>query len=126
MKFTAGYWAVRPGFSLLRGLHIVDVREEEGGLAALVSTKRIEGRGDTLNRPVLRVLLRAVAEGVIGVTVSHHRGGVDRPPAFTLTGDGVVPQIGERHLTAGSLTARFAADEWGLTFEEGGRVVTSS
>nr|NLD41738.1 alpha-xylosidase [Actinomycetales bacterium] len=42
------------------------------------------------------------------------------------TGDGVVPQIGERHLTAGSLTARFAADEWGLTFEEGGRVVTSS
>ncbi len=55
MKFTDGYWQVRPGMHPLYAVEVDDVRADEaaGTLTVYAPTAKIRGRGDTLNRPML-------------------------------------------------------------------------
>lgn len=126
MKFTDGYWLVRDGYKILRGLEVVDVVADADSLTAFVATARIRSRGDTLNHPLLTVRLTAQAEGVIRVKVAHHLGGIPRQPNFQLHADGQTARIEGRTLTSGSLSATFGEGDWLLTFREGERVLTSS
>ncbi|MEU6208245.1 alpha-xylosidase, partial [Micromonospora musae] len=88
MKFTDGYWQLRPGVTVLRPGAVESVEPEERGLTVFAPTGRITGRGDTLNRPLVTVRLFSPADGVIGVTVAHHLGGSPKLPRFELaTGD---------------------------------------
>lgn len=133
MKFTDGFWQLRPGVEALYGREAYDVWAEGRTLRVTVPTKVIERRGDTLNRPVLTVTLHAPLEGVIGVRVEHHAGGAE-PLGFELPGarDGVGEATVDAHegrLVSGRIeaTVRRGAP-WSLTFRdlETGRVLTSS
>ncbi len=133
MKFTDGYWMTRPGVSLLRPLDVAEVVAGDASLAVYAATAPLTRRGDTLNRPLVTVTLDSPAEGVIGVTVEHHRGGVDRGPRFALAAPSagdvqvVVPADGPATLTSGPLTASVATSgPWALDLAVDGRTVTSS
>jgi alpha-D-xyloside xylohydrolase len=133
MKFTDGYWMTRPGVSLLRPLDVAEVVAGESSLAVYAATAPLTKRGDTLNRPLVTVTLDSPAEGVVGVTVEHHRGGVDRGPHYALaapSSEGVrvaVPADGPATLTSGPLTATVATSgPWTLDLAVDGRTVTSS
>ena len=133
MKFTDGYWMTRPGVSLLRPLDVAEVVAGEASLAVYAATAPLTRRGDTLNRPLVTITLDSPAEGVIGVTVEHHRGGVDRGPRFALAAPSagdvqvVVPADGPATLTSGPLTASVATSgPWALDLAVDGRTVTSS
>ncbi|MBN9605223.1 MAG: alpha-xylosidase [Actinomycetales bacterium] len=131
MKFTDGFWALRPGVDALYAQEAYELRATEHALHVLAPTRVIASRGDTLNRPALTVSLDSPLPGVIGVTIEHHRGAASRG-GFELVGaeeghgearvddDGAV-------LTSGDLTARVARGApWSLTFASGDRVLTSS
>ncbi len=136
MKFTDGYWQLLPGVEIMRPRDLDDVVRDGDDLVAYAPTAAIDKRGDTLNLPLVTVRLSSPMPDVIGVTVSHHLGGVDRGPRFALAevpGDVRVelPETlgaGPATLRAGRLTARLATDgPWGLEFlDPSGRVLTSS
>lgn len=55
MKFTDGYWQLRPGVSVLRPGTVESVEMDERGFNVFAPAGQINGRGDTLNRPVVTV-----------------------------------------------------------------------
>src|SRR5690606_2461584 len=135
MKFSDGYWMLRPGVSAL-GPRDIDTVEQDGrDLLVYAPTSRIQERGDTLNRPLLTVRFSSPLPDVIGVRISHHVGAVDRGPHFPLTRTDHPVRIevpapsGELDAgyTAGRLRPRIATDgPWRVEFVADGRVLTSS
>lgn len=137
MKFTDGFWQLRPGVTALYGQEAYDIQQVDASIdgSALVVTAPtavIARRGDVLNRPTLTVTLSSPLEGVVRVRVSHHvgrawHGGFELPGAVeggagtvSLGADGAV-------LTTGGLTARVAPGApWSLSFEVDGTRVTRS
>ncbi|MCT7013812.1 hypothetical protein M1707_22805, partial [Salmonella enterica subsp. enterica serovar Saintpaul] len=62
MKFTDGFWQMRPGVAALYAQEAYEIDRREDGvdgeaLTVLAPTKVIERRGDVLNRPTLTVSL---------------------------------------------------------------------
>jgi alpha-D-xyloside xylohydrolase len=131
MKFTDGFWRVRPGVNALYGQEAYDIAADGDTVVVHAPTKVIERRGDVLNRPVLTVSLSSPLDGVVGVRIDHHQG-TPSDGGFELIG--AVEGAGEARLdgtdgvlTAGPLTARVThGSPWNLTFEADGRVLTSS
>ncbi|OKJ61638.1 alpha-xylosidase [Streptomyces sp. CB02261] len=132
MKFTDGYWLMRPGHTARYAAEVADVRAEDHRLTLYAPVKRVRGRGDTLNSPLLTVECWSPAEGVIGVRTTHHAGAVRPGPEFALPGaeqgvgtvrrDGTVVE-----LASGDLTLRVdTAAPWRLDFTADGRVLTSA
>ncbi|KXK61215.1 alpha-xylosidase [Micromonospora rosaria] len=132
MKFTDGYWLLRPGVSVLRPRVVESVEVEKRGFTVFAPTGPINGRGDTLNRPVVTVKFFSPAPGVVGVTIGHHVGGLAREPRFALnTGTDHPVAVDVTGLTAslttGDLTVRVRlVDAWQVDFLRDGAVVTSS
>ncbi len=133
MKFTDGFWQVRPGVDALYGREAYDAWTEADTIKITVPTKVIEGRGDTLNRPVLTVTLASPLPGIIGVTVEHHQGrrkelSFDLPGAESGHGQASVDD-GVARLVSGDITAEVSLGApWDLRFVDTatGRVLTSS
>lgn len=133
MKFTDGYWEILPGIDALYAQEAYAVEEDEGALVILAPTKRIQHRGDTLNRPTVTVTLSSPAEGVIRVRLEHHRGARGRG-GFTLPGakgtreGDVTVSDGVGTLTSGPLTATVRQGApWSVDFADAsGRRLTGS
>ena len=136
MKFTDGYWLLRPGVELLGPRDVEDVVRERDDVLVFAPTAPIGARGDTLNLPLVTIRLSSPIPDVIGVRISHHLGGVDRGPQFALTRTEHDVSIdlpealgkGPATYTSGRLTARVATDgPWGMEFvSDDGRILTSS
>lgn len=128
MKFSDGFWLMRPGVTALYAKEAYNIAADAHSVVVTAPTKIIETRGDTLNCPTLTVTLTSPLPGIIGVRIAHH---VDRMarPSFALTGEpgsqGDVRLTDEAaSLTSGGLTARVAKGvPWSLTFEATGQVV---
>ena len=133
MKFTDGYWMVRNGFTVLRPRGVESVEAGERDLTVFAPTRRLVGRGDTLNTALVTVRLFSPAEGVVGVTIAHHTGGLGRGPHVEVaTSDAHEVLVGQDDasawLTTGALTARVATvgEGWRLEFRHGERLLTAS
>jgi alpha-D-xyloside xylohydrolase len=132
MKFTDGYWQLRPGLTRLRPAGVESVETTERSLVAYAPAKQIIGRGDTLNQPLFTITVSSPAAGVIGVRIEHHSGGKPPRPAFGLTtedGHPVKIEVDDEvaRLTSGDLTAVLRLDgPWDLRFERDGKVLTGS
>ena len=138
MKFTDGFWQLRPGVTALYAQEAYDIWQTDAasgdgeGLVVTAPTVVITRRGDTLNRPVLTVTLSSPLEGVVRVRISHHtgrawHGGFELPGAVA-GGAGAASVTDEGGtLTTGGLTARIAPGApWALSFEVDGERVTGS
>jgi len=131
MKFTDGFWQVRPGVTPLYAQEAYDIVAGDRSLVVTAPTKVIAGRGDTLNRPTMTVTLRSPLPGVIGVTLEHFQGGHDAF-GFDLVGAeeglGVVEVTDAAGiLTSGPLSATVSAGApWNLSFSANGRELTRS
>jgi alpha-D-xyloside xylohydrolase len=137
MKFTDGFWQLRPGVTALYGREAFDVWPTEAtpdgpGIVVTAPTAVIEKRGDTLNRATLTVTLSSPMEGVARVRIAHHtggrwHGGFALPGA--VAGGAGQATVGDEGgvLTTGRLTARIAPGApWDLSFEVDGVRVTGS
>ncbi|UPL14986.1 alpha-xylosidase [Microbacterium galbinum] len=136
MKFTDGFWQLRPGVTALYAQEAYDIAEttetpDGAGLVITAPTMVISKRGDTLNRPVLTTTLSSPAEGVIRVRIAHHtgrrwHGGFALPGAGGATASVSVSDAGGV-LDAGSLVATVTPGApWDLSFAVDGRRVTGS
>ena len=132
MKFTDGYWMVRPGMHPLHPAQAYDIWADDEAMTVYAPTSRILTRGDTLNRPVVTVTYSSPMPDVIRVRIEHHQGATHAGPSFELHGPERVPVEVEVDdatgvLTSGGLSVRVdRGDQWRVDFVAGGRVLTSS
>ncbi|MDN3495657.1 alpha-xylosidase [Planococcus sp. APC 4015] len=137
MKFTDGFWQLRPGVTALYAQEAYDIWQTDAaadgaGIVITAPTGVIAKRGDTLNRAVLTTTISSPLEGVLRVRIAHHEGaawhgGFDLPGA--VPGGAGAASVGEDGgvITSGSLTARIAPGApWSLSFEVDDRRVTGS
>ncbi|GAA2888421.1 hypothetical protein GCM10010517_52410 [Streptosporangium fragile] len=132
MKFTDGFWQLRPGVTALYAAEAYDICAEEDAFTVTAPTTVINRRGDTLNRPVLSLLPSSPLVNVIRVRIDHHTGG-GAERGFDLVGaedgHGVVKadDADGATLTSGALSATMAPGApWNLSFHGDGRPLTSS
>ncbi|MFC9243875.1 alpha-xylosidase [Streptomyces sp. NPDC057136] len=131
MKFTDGYWLMRPGVTARYATEVADVRADEHRMTLYAPVKHVRRRGGMLNSALLTVECWSPAEGVIGVRATHHAGSGRRRPEFALPG--AQPDVGKVcrdgavvELSAGELSLRVDTSQpWHLEFTADGRVLTS-
>jgi alpha-D-xyloside xylohydrolase len=131
MKFSDGGWLLRDGVTALYPVHVRDIAVDATSLTAYAPTGRVEGREDTLDRPLITVRVASPAPDVIAVSIGHFLGGRERRPSFALTEEptSVRTEIGDdvATLTSGRLAARIhTGRQWRLEFVAAGRVLTAS
>jgi len=134
MKFTDGFWQVRPGVHPLYAEEAYDIEAEHGEtgdrLVVTAPTRVVASRGDTLNRPTLTVTLSSPLAGVVAVRVEHFAGR-RQEPGFALPGARDGQGAARVDETGGSLvsgdleaTVRPGAP-WHLEFRQAGRLLTT-
>jgi alpha-D-xyloside xylohydrolase len=143
MKFTDGFWRLRPGVTAHHPVHVHDVKIEPdgvhpaGAITVYGATKRLAHRADTLDLPLVTVRFSSPMADVIRVQMVHHKGTRPGKPEFELrtrnssqSGPGVEVH-NDAHavtLTSGRLSVSVEkAGDWRVEFkDDGGRVVTHS
>ncbi|SDK47032.1 alpha-xylosidase [Sediminibacillus albus] len=85
MKFTNGFWLTKEGYDINFPRTIRDIKIADEMVTLFAPCKEINHRGDTLNIPSLTIQLTSPIENVIRVKAWHHKGGIDRSPAFDVT-----------------------------------------
>ncbi|MFJ4675684.1 alpha-xylosidase [Kitasatospora sp. NPDC088783] len=131
MKFTDGYWLMRPGVTNRYAAEVADVRTEPDRFTLWAPLRRVADRADTLNSPLLTVDCHSPAEGVIAVRFTHHAGSVRPGGGFELVGRtdgaGTVVRDGTGvELRSGGLTLRVdTAGPWKAEFRSDGEPITS-
>lgn len=132
MKFTDGYWHVRPGVTLNYPVEVRGVRTAEDKLTVLASCKKIITRGDTLNTAILTVNYTSPMPDVIAVELVHHGGRLPKGPEFQKLLDGDVEVRIENgaeiaSLTSGRLSVEVHKNEgWSTHFLYDGKRLTGS
>ena len=138
MKFTDGFWQLRPGVTALYAQEAYDIWQTDAArrrcrdLVVTAPTAVIAKRGDVLNRPTLTVTLSSPLEGVVRVRIAHHtggewHGGFDLPGAVDGGAGAASVTDAGGVLTTGPLAARIAPGApWNLSFEVDGTRVTGS
>ena len=130
MKFTEGYWLRSERSNPLYAAQAYTAEEIPGGMRVLAPANKITGRAATIDQPAITVEFTAAAENVIKVRVRHFHGYDPHEPRFDVT-ETTVPytvSISEETavLTTGDVTLRVKMhDEWLMTFEANGKVITS-
>jgi alpha-D-xyloside xylohydrolase len=131
MKFTDGYWLLRPGVTARFAAEVADVDLTADRIALTAAVQHVGGRGDTLNSPLVTVECWSPAEGVIGVRTTHHAGAGPGRPEFRVDAGAGWSGTATRkdsllELSAGELTLRIDTGQpWRLDFTAAGRPLTS-
>ena len=132
MKFTNGFWEIKPEVT---SHYVAQAREVQLGtneLTVYAPEKRINHRGDTLNIGVMTIRYSSPLPNVIHVQAYHHKGGGLPQPAFEVYEDAATPvqvtrDAGAACLTSGDLTVKVkVGEDWKVEFIGGGKPITSS
>jgi alpha-D-xyloside xylohydrolase len=132
MKFTDGYWQIRPGMTPHYAAQVHEVTVEGETLTVYAPTGKLRERGHTVNQPLLTIRFSSPMENVIRVQLVHHKGTTPRKPAFEIH-PGSLPQASISNdercatLTSGELSVRInKTEDWLVEYIGGGQVITSS
>ncbi|MFD0206765.1 MULTISPECIES: alpha-xylosidase [Saccharothrix] len=132
MKFSDGYWLLRPGVQAAHPVEVRDVTVGNGEVVVHASTLPIRHRGDTLKGPAVTLGLTSPMADVIGVTITHFSGEAPKEPVFALAADSaheakVVEDDAGVVMTSGALSVRVhRGEQWRVDFTADGRSLTSS
>jgi len=132
MKFTEGFWRMRPGVTPHHPVQVQEVEAEPDSLTVYAATRPVAHRADTIGLPVLTIRFSSPMPNIIRVQAWHHKGRKPSRPFFQLNTDPetrvkVHDDARAAMLTSGCLTVRVEKKGgWRVTFQDGARVVTSS
>ncbi len=132
MKFTDGYWEMRPGMTPHYAAQVHEITIEREALIAYAPVGKLRERGHTVNQPLLTVRYSSPLENVIRVQLVHHKGMVQRKPQFELCKMSsprvsIAEDENFAALTSGNLSVRISkGDDWLVQYLAGDKVLTSS
>src|SRR5687767_13606589 len=130
MKFTDGYWQMRPGMTPHYAAQVHDVSIEQNSLTVYAPVGKLQERGHTINQPLLTVRFSSPMENVIRVQLVHHKGRVPRKPEFTIYPKSnpkvsILDDENAATLTSGDLSVRVnEGNDWLVEYIAGSKVVT--
>lgn len=132
MKFTNGYWLIRPEYQMSYAVEYYRSSRTDSMLKVLAPCHPIRERGATVGGEALTVQFSAPMEGVIQVDITHFAGAQDKGPHFSLNRQPVTPEFHENNeslsFTSGSLSAEISKKPsgWQVDYTAEGRVLTTS
>ncbi len=132
MKFTDGFWLMRPGCVGHYAAQAYEVKVLPDRLVVYAPTRPVTHRAATVETPLLTVTFSSPMENVVRVQVVHHKGTRPRPPFFELNQlppPSVIVREDEEvaELTTGRLTVRVhKRGGWLVEFRDGERLITKS
>ncbi len=131
MKFTDGYWEMRPGMKPHYAAQVHEALIEENALTVFAPIGKLRERGHTVNQPLLTVRFSSPLEDVIRVQVVHHKGGRPSGPTFQVNAGTPRVSITEDEnaatLTSGNLRVRVhKGEDWLVEFLGNDQLLTSS
>lgn len=131
MKYLDGGWLMKEGYEVDYPAHVYATRKTDKKLTLYAPFRYIGDKGATLDSGMMTVELSSPQENIIGVKVYHHKGVVDHGPNFELADASPDVMIQDEEDTAvfqsGSLKAIVTKTApYGITFEQDGKVLTSS
>lgn len=132
MRFTYGYWQLRPEFKMGYAVECCRVTKEKRRLKVVALGRHIAHRGNTLDGPAFEVDFTAPMEGVIRVAVTHFRGKKPKLPVYHINQSDIVPEITEDEsgctFQSGPLSARVdkTPNGWRIDYVGAGIPLTSS
>lgn len=130
MKFTNGYWLIKPEFHMDYATQCIRVEKKPEELKVLAACRPVRNRGDVTVAPILEVSFTAPRANIIRVKITHFAGVPEKGPRFETYTEPVVPVIEENEtsvsFTSGALTARIVKKdgEWGVDFLGDGKQFT--
>ena len=130
MKFTDGYWRMRPGVEPHFATEAYEIAAGPDTLTVHAATRPVRSRGDTLNSAIITISYSSPMPNVIRVQMAHHLGGPPRTPQFDLkahTSPTVIIEDTEHEatLTSGQLSVHVnKGDAWRVEFRDGKRPIT--
>ncbi len=131
MKFTNGRWLIREGITAYYGRDLFEYSLTEAGLRAIVASRPMRSRGQTVDSTVLTVDITAPMPNVIGVRIRHFYGEKPGHRAPETASEPVTPVIvtegRNAEFTSGDLTLRLNGDKgFDMDFIAGGKILASA
>lgn len=131
MKFTDGYWLIREGYNVQNPADIRDITYTSDSMTVFAATKIIATKGDTLNGTLLKADFSSPMPDVIRVKLFHHKGKINKGPAFELFPSDTDVQISVDEetavLTSGQLSVQVNRKQgWNIDFNYAGKRITGS
>ncbi|WP_145135066.1 alpha-xylosidase [Paenibacillus sp. Y412MC10] len=131
MKFTDGYWLIREGYNVQNPADIRDITHTSDSMTVFAATKIIATKGDTLNGTLLKADFSSPMPDVIRVKLFHHKGKINKGPAFELFPSDTDVQISVDEetavLTSGQLSVQVNRKQgWNIDFNYAGKRITGS
>lgn len=124
MKFTDGFWVLKPGVQMFNCTQVQDTRWEGDSFAVFCSHIPVTDRGMTLNAPLLTLTFRAPRPGILSLRLEHFQGSANIEPKFELNETGMQPTVtydaDEIRVSSGALTAVISKNKFSLAFFEDG------
>lgn len=124
MKFTRGFWWLKEGIEAHYATEWFESEKSDKALEVFAPVKPIEGRGDQLNCPVLRVRLSSPLPGVIRVQITHFEGTTQYHPSFAVADSHPEVSMEENEesdiFRSGNLSAYVAKAKkgWSIRFQD--------
>ena len=132
MKFTDGYWQMRPGLRPHYAAQVHEVIAEHNTLTVYAPIGKLQERGHTVNQPLLTIRFSSPMQNVIRVQILHHKGTALRQPTFEIYSL-PTPQVSIFNdeswamLTSGDLSVRInKTEDWLVEYTGGNKVLTFS
>ncbi|MCL2638375.1 MAG: alpha-xylosidase [Oscillospiraceae bacterium] len=129
MKFTEGYWLRSEDANEMYAMQAYAVEAEDGCMRLICPSRPIYARGASVDVPTLTIEFRSVNENTIGVHCRHFEGFDGKEPQleknFSPCPADIKVTDKEAVMTAGKMTVRVDRENFGFTFEAGGKVLTS-
>ena len=131
MIFGNGCWLQKEGYECFAPKEAYFIKKTENMVVICAPTSKINHRGDTLGGINLTVEITSPMPEVIRVRTSHHLGVLKKEPEFELDCTENQPLNVEEDqekikIKSGSLSLVVTKENWSMSYESNGRVITTS
>ncbi|MCL1866952.1 MAG: alpha-xylosidase [Oscillospiraceae bacterium] len=129
MKFTEGYWLRSEDANAVYASQAYIVEAVGDVMRVIAPARVLQNRGQALDVATITIEFRSVNKNTIGVTCRHFEGYESREPVLDKKSSPCTAQIDiddkQAVMTAGNMTVRVNREDFAVTFEGGGKVLTS-
>lgn len=130
MKFWNGCWLLTEGTQCFQPQQIYFTNIEDKKVVLTAPTSRINHRGDTLGGIVLTLEITSPAKEILRLRTIHHKGVINHGPEFEINDNmetlDVQDSDEEIVVKSGSLALRINKQNFAMSYERDGEVITTS